>query len=175
MRVFDLMGVVEAVGEIREELEGKSEECVGMRDGGELEEPERVGKEEVKGVMKSTIADSEDEDEEDDMLFDAPGAITDSGKRAIDVQPTDLQSKTEGPADRVSEKHTLEVRASTDNVVEKTTKTTFILLDNLANLVSPLQKKDYVQGTQSLSYPLSSYPLSSYLFRFRRPKDQPNQ
>ena len=140
MRVFDLVGVIEAVGEIREELEGKSQgnaenETVEVRTKEAVEDDRRR---EAPPIKKTVIADSEDEEEdedEDEMLLNTkPTSSTHSSIASappnipVPVMETD-------PASTAHQKHTA-----------KEGRMAFILIDNLAHVIIPLLRKDYVQS-----------------------------
>lgn len=133
MRVFDVVGVMEAIGEVKDELEGRTRKS-------EIKEEEVKQKDVVevpKKAQRTVIADSEDEEDDDEMLFDiAEGASIKptasapplSPSHPSDAKPEPLEEGDAGKGPRVS----------------------FILIDNLAHVLSPLLKKDYVQGTPIL-------------------------
>ncbi|KAF2794823.1 hypothetical protein K505DRAFT_360720 [Melanomma pulvis-pyrius CBS 109.77] len=128
MRVFDLEGVVEAMEEIGEGLEGKGE-------GEEMKNREQEVVVEKKSLTvpkrKTVIADSEDEDEDDEeMLFDNPAA------NIIPMPPLEVSKNPE--------------RSKTPERGEEGVdegKVSFVLIDNLAHVLNPLLKKDYVHAT----------------------------
>jgi hypothetical protein len=117
MRVFDFVGVGEAVGELREGVEGgKGEEVQGREEGGE------------KMLQKRTeVADSEDEGDEEEMLFDmtGPPLETTEPHTASPSQPTSIDKPPQTPK----------------------LKLKLILLDNLSHVLTPLLKKDSVSAT----------------------------
>lgn len=138
MRVFDFVGVIEAVGEIREGFEAKKVD-IGKRG---VEGRERVIVAEEKRskavpLRKTEIADSEDEDEdeEDEMLFNTEPTSLDHSvappvaPKVPDAIPEPDLSKTPGE----------EGTASEDRM-------SFILIDNLAHVINPLLQKDYIQS-----------------------------
>lgn len=153
MRVFDLVGVREAVGEIRDGLEGKSR-VSGQR--GEAKEKEEQAVEteahipETQGIPKRTcVADSEDEDdEEEEMLFDT---TTTAPAPEPHTQPTFGQRQPD-PIQPVQRETPLNPQ---DN--HSTAKIKFILIDNLAQVINPLLKKDYIKGHPPLPYPSTPY------------------
>ncbi|KAF2676143.1 hypothetical protein K458DRAFT_322730 [Lentithecium fluviatile CBS 122367] len=124
MRVFDLVGVVEAVGEIRDGLEGKW-----GRETTEVGETKATEQNQTEGPRpkKTVIADSEDEDEEEDeMLFETEDAPR--------VTPK---------SDPIPEQDLL--KAPCEAYPENEDRISFTLIDNLAHVINPLLKKDYIQ------------------------------
>lgn len=119
MRVFDFVGVREAVGEIRDGLEGRRE-----RMGTPKHEPL------TPEVQKRTVvADSEDEDEEEEMLFDIvpplPAPASESTKQPQSHPQPQLEPlRQDAPQGRIK----------------------FILLSSLTRVLTPLLKKDSIQG-----------------------------
>lgn len=130
MRVFDLVGVMEAIGEIRQELEGRSRKPQSQEKTEENSRDTEV-QEKPKSVQKTVIADSEDE-EDDDMLFDSPKSITKQSSAAPVADTATLPDAEPKPPEKA--------RAETEG------KISFVLIDNLAHVISPLLKKDYIQG-----------------------------
>jgi hypothetical protein len=148
MRVFDFVGMREATGEIRDGLEGRKA-VVG-------EEQEKV----VKDLKPSTpkqptpepltpeappkriaIPDSEDEDDEEEMLFDTVATSNISAPAVQEAQPDAYLQTTA--------MHTNAEQKSQEDIPPSKVK--FILIDNLAQVLNPLLKKDYVQGQVSIS------------------------
>jgi hypothetical protein len=140
MRVFDFVGVREAVGEIREELEGRKasrRQEEKARDEPVVEE-EPLVPEEPSLPKRTVVADSEDEDEDEEMLFDTS---TPSAAPAPAVQHPPQPETNTTPQEAEPE--------------ATPSKTKFILIDNLAQVLNPLLKKDYIQGPfPSLPFPL---------------------
>lgn len=145
MRVFDLVGVLEAVGEIGE---GMRVDRAGFKEDEvrkvELEikesEQKKSGQEEKQG-RRTVVMDSEDEDE--DMLFDAPSEP--------DVAPTIPEGGKGIPVAHTPNPRPLQ-NDHADESTENTTnpapeRISFILIDNLAHIVSPLLRKDEDQGS----------------------------
>ncbi|KAF1971914.1 hypothetical protein BU23DRAFT_581160 [Bimuria novae-zelandiae CBS 107.79] len=177
MRAFDLVGVMEAVGEVRDELEGilpregeppkpggSHQDLPSEKDLNEtsqeeilLEEPSREENvERPKEMPKRTfVADS---DEEDELLFDdepvlpmstalpppnAPPAVEDEllffdgadERIPVSSPPWDSpsQSDPETPINVLSN-------------ATLSSKPSFLLIDNLAHVVTPLLRKDYIQA-----------------------------
>ncbi|KAL5116449.1 hypothetical protein ACEQ8H_005685 [Pleosporales sp. CAS-2024a] len=122
MRVFDLEGVSEAIAEIRLHLEAKRREEHTRPSTPTRPTPEPLTPDVPQ--QRTVVADSDDEEEE--MLFDTADA-------AVESQPA---CKPPSPAPAVS----LQEKA------ENTGTLRFILIDNLAQVVSPLLKKDYIQA-----------------------------
>lgn len=138
MRVFDFVGVIEAVGEIREGFEVKKMEigrgCVEARERVVVAEEKRS---KAVPLRKTEIADSEDEDEdeEDEMLFNTePTSLAHSvtppvAPKAPDVIPEPSFSRIPNEEGTASEG-----------------QMSFILIDNLAHVINPLLQKDYIQS-----------------------------
>lgn len=136
MRVFDFVGVTEAVGEIRDGIEKKDMDPTSTT----KDKKENMhGQESAKGEppvekvqMKRTfVADSEDEDDDEDMLFDSDVAITTTVQPVQDPQPV----QTKAPEASHAEAERCNVK--------------LILIDNLAQVLNPLLKKEYIKGTSS--------------------------
>ncbi|PSN67899.1 hypothetical protein BS50DRAFT_633563 [Corynespora cassiicola Philippines] len=147
MRVFDLEGVVEAVGEIREGLTGqsatgKTQDKDDIKVTGETKgEQDTTAKKPEESMIdkplikKTVIADSEDEDEdEDEMLFDTEHQYTTIATPTVD-RPTELQP--------LSGHLTLDE----DRDPNQMAKTSFILIDNLSHVTTSLLKKNHTQAT----------------------------
>ncbi|KAH6633563.1 hypothetical protein C7974DRAFT_174317 [Boeremia exigua] len=120
MRVFDFVGVREAVSELRDGLEGRAEKG----DKGITSVDKAVPDEKPPPQKRTEIADSEDEDDDldtsgDEMLFDtAPPPKPAPEIAAIPPAQTN-------PPPRLN----------------------LILIDNLAHVLTPLLKKDSVSAT----------------------------
>ncbi|KAH7082195.1 hypothetical protein FB567DRAFT_447358 [Paraphoma chrysanthemicola] len=140
MRVFDFVGVREAIGEIRDDLEGRKpargkEEEAQQEPVAIPQPPEPVVDPEPQPVPKRTVVqDSEDEDEDDDeeMLFNtstppAPEPLPPAQNTA--PTPSPPHQPQPNPPD-----------SSTPN------KPSFILIDNLTQVLTPLLKKDSIQA-----------------------------
>lgn len=140
MRVFDLVGVVEAVGEIREGLERKTTtEAVKrseteMRRGDDQSVVEPVPASPPQRSRERVIADSEDEDE--DMLSEEDQDSVHTPSR--DGHNGDAETRAEE-----SNKPAQERSGQDDG------KVTFVLIDNLAHVINPLLKKDYTHSMLS--------------------------
>jgi hypothetical protein len=146
MRVFDLVGVMEAVGEIREGLEGKVKAAdetrkveqkaeEGKEKGGLKEEKQESGAR-MEKVRKTVIADSEGEEDDDEiMLFE----MSDKALQGPPLQIPEPEPQIERPQPVLEPKEK-------NNDDGKVAKVSFILLDNLAHVLSPILKKDFVKG-----------------------------
>ncbi|KAJ4360939.1 uncharacterized protein N0V89_001508 [Didymosphaeria variabile] len=172
MRAFDLVGVMEAVGEMRDELRGqhleeKGDNAVKLSQGQRAELPsEAMPHEEIlepeENLPKRTfVADRDDEGE--GMLFDdMPAASTPANHPPAEALPTEERDEilfVDGPADqRHNTSHPPPVatnpqvqRAESEHVQSAPnsipTKPTFLLIDNLAHVISPLVQKNHAQGT----------------------------
>lgn len=129
MRVFDFVGLVEAVGEIRAELEKPASREK------EVNVEREVGGEEwlASPPRRSAVPDSQaDEDEEEEMLFQA------SQPKAPDGKP--FAQKPAEPNIIAQEEN------SKDESSAEKPKTSLILLDSLHTVVNPLMKSDYTQA-----------------------------
>jgi hypothetical protein len=163
MRVFDLEGVVEAVEEVKEGLEGSTEEGLTSSEEKKRSEEEEAGDQEKKPVSiprNTVIPDSEDEDdEEDEMLLETPVITTD----AVSPQKGQTEDEHISPPERKGE-----------TAIEE--KVSFILIDNLAHVLNPLLKEDYVKGKHTPASP----PLVARLNRLQQqhnphPSSAPSQ
>jgi len=126
MRVFDFDGVVEAIGEVREELEKVVREPTGSPCLHPALSPE-------KRRPREEVADSEDEDggldnEEEDMLY--------GGVSKPEVPHTAPGTFRPGIEDSESK----EVAENEGG------KISTIVIDNLTQVLNPLLKSNYVQG-----------------------------
>lgn len=141
MRVFDFVGVGEAVGEIRDGIEGKkvADLIPGTEEKEEDARKEKAGKDELpieKVPTKRTyVADSEDEEDDEEMLFDSEAAIIAAAQPVQDAEPAQAQYP-----EPMETPETTHVEAERGQIK-------FILIDNLAQVFNPLLKKDYIQGT----------------------------
>jgi hypothetical protein len=145
MRVFDFVGVREAIGEIKDDLEdrkvfnrNKDETRQAYANSPKRPTPEPLTPEPLP--KRTVVADSEDEDEDEEMLFDTSAPAQESVHSATQNAQPDQHIQTT----------TTETNPDTKPEQEETTnKVTFILIDNLAQVLNPLLKKDYVQGPSS--------------------------
>lgn len=146
MRVFDFEGVKEAVDEIKAGLERVEDEeperniVVDLAGGGSKRtDPEEKEPVKVEKPKRTYVPDSEDEEdgEEDEMLFDTETTATTT--TAPPVQTTTPDADPSKPTEQPS-----------------TIK--FILIDNLGQVISPLLKKDYIQGSFLPLIPISNKP-----------------
>jgi hypothetical protein len=135
MRVFDFVGVREAVGEIKEQLEGRK----GVEEV-EAKEVEVLPVEEAK-PKRTYVADSEDEEDDEEMLFDTEANLATSAppvhgpetKPAMEPRTTETETGTGDPSGL-----------------------RFLLIDSLAHVLNPLLKKDYIQGLHFHLSPMTS-------------------
>jgi len=132
MRVFDFVGVREAVGEIRGGLEGR-----GKNDGeGRMGTPKQPTPEPLtpEVVKRTVVADSEDEEDDEEMLFDVAPRPASASVTPEQPQPQ-VESRQQDPPQG---------------------KIKFILLSSLTRVLTSLLKKDSIQGA-------SRFPLLSQL------------
>ncbi|KAI4954503.1 hypothetical protein J4E91_002216 [Alternaria rosae] len=134
MRVFDFVGVREAIGEIRDGTEKKKDvESASITKEKEAtlptEEPvERKTPIEKAPVKRTYVADSEDEEDDEEMLFDSDVPDPTAAQPVQNPEPTRI---------KVSEDIDAEVEPGPTKIV---------LIDNLAQVLNPLLKKDYIQA-----------------------------
>lgn len=136
MRVFDFVGVREAIGEIRDDLEGKQSSKPPREEArdGSTTVPKPSTPEPQPAPKRTVVADSEDEDEDEEMLFDT-SASPPKQAPAIPQPPADSAHLTK-PTPSATEPNPEEG--------ENPAKLKFILIDNLAQVINPLLKKDYI-------------------------------
>lgn len=173
MRAFDLVGVMEAVGEVSDGLEGRrppptEDNPTRMVERGEeivSKDPQNKDQQTIKeksttkqeNTTRTFVADS---DEEDELLFDDEPA----GPQATTAEPAKLVTAREenellfvdGADDRIavsSPPWNSPLQSASQTPIDMQAGShsshkgmTFLLIDNLAHVVSPLLKKDYVQG-----------------------------
>jgi hypothetical protein len=151
MRVFDFEGVVEAVAEVREGLEGLAVESKDEQPKAHDEETAQETEPlpvPVPVPRKTVIPDSEDEDEDDEeeMLLDHPAAAP------VSKPLPEAEAETSRPKTPEKKKQ---------DEGEGEGKVSFLSIDNLAHVLTPMLKKDYVQG-DLLSLPPPSCTLSQH-------------
>ncbi|KAF1919145.1 hypothetical protein BDU57DRAFT_132197 [Ampelomyces quisqualis] len=138
MRVFDFVGVREAIGEIRDELEGR---MVVEPEQKSISTPKLSTSEPFKPeqeLKRTVVADSEDEDDDEEMLLDATEALSEETPAVRNVSPPQTTpTKTPPPQQNPS-----------------CNKLKFVLIDNLTQVLTPLLKKDSIQGTSPFSFAL---------------------
>jgi len=134
MRVFDFVGVREAIGEIRDGIE-KKKDAERASNAEEkkatlpIEEPAQEEPPVEKVPVKRTyVADSEDEEDDEEMLFDSDVTDTTAAQPVQNPEPTRIEA---------SETINAEIVPGPMKI---------ILIDNLAQVLNPFLKKDYVQG-----------------------------
>ncbi|KAJ4304843.1 hypothetical protein N0V90_000371 [Kalmusia sp. IMI 367209] len=139
MRAFDLVGVMEAVGEVRDELEGRKA-VVNIPEEKSREEENKTKETKKKQLKKTVIADSEDEDDEEMLSDNEVPCVPGTGAQPLDEEDEILlvDGSSDGPAPPVGDSN-----LKTDSA---DAKPTFILIDNLAHVTYPLLKKDHVQA-----------------------------
>ena len=174
MRAFDLVGVMEAVGEVSDELESRrlpsredipteKDQCVEEAVPVEVVDEEPHKKTTEQGTSKQElskrtfVADSDDEDE---LLFDdepaEPIPTTVTTTETVSAGEEDELLFVDGADDRIAVssppwKSPLQSAAQTPIDVQAGLHSShkrmkFLLIDNLAHIVSPLLRKDYTQG-----------------------------
>lgn len=129
MRIFDFVGVREAIGEIRDELEARKITTPVKR---RISTPKRPTPEPFtpKQEKRTVVADSEDEDEEEEMLFDSADT---SNNEVPAIRP--IPSNPPAPA-----------KTPPPQPDPPSGKIKLILLDNLTQVLMALLKKDSIQG-----------------------------
>jgi len=134
MRVFDFVGVREAIGEIRDEIEKKKDvERASNSEEKKTELPmNEAAKEEPPvekvPVKRTYVADSEDEEDDEEMLFDSDVTGTRAAQSVQNPEPTRIEASEDTNAE----------------IIPGPMK--IVLIDNLAQVLNPLLKKDYIQG-----------------------------
>jgi hypothetical protein len=164
MRVFDFEGVREAVGEIRDELEGRRRRQSAERreDEAKKEETPITDRENLaknrEKPKRTFVADSEDEDddEEEEMLFESenkPSPVSNVQDLDTTSVPEQAQPKLSGTS-----------RQDSETISNKSTPKTlkFILIDNLTQVLSPLLKNDIIKGSSFVPF-LPSFHLYNIL------------
>ncbi|KAF2114441.1 hypothetical protein BDV96DRAFT_494463 [Lophiotrema nucula] len=152
MRVFDFVGVMEAVGEIRDGLEGRSKRKEATP---AVENPTNaVGEvaEETSSNVNAPIVEThfmeaaaeerviaDSQEEEDEMLFDSEIAT-----QTVRLPTQELPVREQQPLQPPNQHE------------PPSLKTSFILMDNLAQVLSPFLKKDYIQANNLLTALLRS-------------------
>ncbi|KAH6875656.1 hypothetical protein BKA58DRAFT_125827 [Alternaria rosae] len=136
MRVFDFVGVREAIGEIRDGIEKKKDvESASITEEKEAtlptEEPvQRKTPIEKVPVKRTYVADSEDEEDDEEMLFDSDVTDPIAAQLVQNPEPTRI---------KVAEDIDAEVEPGPIKIV---------LIDNLTQVLNPLLKKDYIQANE---------------------------
>lgn len=134
MRVFDFIGVREAIGEIREDLEARKRPSRPRPHEESVPKAKEPTPETQVLPKRTVVADSEDEDDED-MLFDSS---TPTAAPEAEAEPAPAVQQQEPDAAPV------ELQEAGSDL--PSSKVKFILIDNLAQVINPLLKKDYVKG-----------------------------
>lgn len=141
MRVFDFVGLQEAIEEVKEEevqrVENKGP-AVNSGNGGQTQ-----GRVPSEAPRKEVIGDSEDEESDDEMLF---GDETNHVLEPANLETARLPMYG-GP---VSEMHGDDNDRRRDEYPK-----TLVLIDSLASVTSPLLKNNFTQGTLQMDYKLA--------------------
>jgi len=187
MRAFDLVGVMEAIDEIGEEFEGRGTSEKGREDTAEQSETDlKARAAELMPSKRTFIPDSEAEDEDDEMLLDNEVAygISLGGSNATPPEQK-VQARVAAERDSHEPPHAApdepqpkasEKTSRDEHTVMQKSTITFILIDNLPQVVTHLQKKGYIQGLHCrvLDHPqyiddvLANATTSSVLTRLSR-------
>ncbi|KAF3006592.1 hypothetical protein E8E13_007059 [Curvularia kusanoi] len=131
MRVLDFVGIREAVEELRDGLEGRPMDSESEE---EVRAPVEADRATATPLLqkRTEVADSEDEDEtlevsEDEMLFDTePSGAGSATVQAPAIPPPEQQSRQHDQS----------------TTPQPQSKLKFILIDNLAHVLTPLLEKD---------------------------------
>jgi hypothetical protein len=140
MRVFDFVGVKEAIGEIRDDLEGRKAPKSKKEHGRpetktNASPPPPEPEEELQPVQKRTVVqDSEDEADDEEMLFD-----TSTPPRPAPESKLPVPNAAPVPDPPTPRQPDLQRPQSPD-------KPSLILIDNLTQVLTPLLKKDYIHA-----------------------------
>jgi hypothetical protein len=157
MRVFDFVGMREAIGEIRDDLEGRKRTGWKKQEGRGYTRPstpKRPTPEPLTPEMpkRTVVADSEDEDDDEEMLFDT-------------AEPVETTLPIPGP-EQSKPSPQPEPKAITEQQAQPPSKVKFILIDNLTQVLTPLLKKDFIQGNPSPPFP---HPHANHIHFSKRP------
>lgn len=132
MRVFDFVGMREAVAELRAGLEGRGKDGGTLKDDAAVEAIVAMSEQAPPLQERTEVADSEDEDEDEDvdasgdeMLFDAELSTKD---------PELLPAVTDSPILPSDQQDSPRLRLK------------LVLIDNLAHVLNPLLKRDTVSA-----------------------------
>jgi hypothetical protein len=157
MRVFDFVGVVEALGEVREEVEAggsRRRHAIDIATDRNFTR-NKEGEEALDSVVSARvkkrqleIADSEDEDE--DMLFGSSAML----EPDEEVQQEQKQEHHNAQEQTAAENGPGEAQEGQNGRVGMT------IIDNFAHVAHPLLKGDYVQGLLAIF--LTEHPASCF-------------
>ncbi|KAF2101237.1 P-loop containing nucleoside triphosphate hydrolase protein [Rhizodiscina lignyota] len=143
MRVFDLVGLAESVGEIRESFERRKQRAIAITE--DESGPKNIanGNQDLpqKGAVaqkKLEIADSEDEDE--DMLFTSTEPQETVG---LDAQDTRCDKPQEQSKSQTSGH---EEQMSVNDLETAPSKIGMIVIDNITQVLNPIMKANFVQA-----------------------------
>jgi len=124
MNVFDLIGIIEAVNEVRDELQKADTE---QADISGAQEKSHQGQTRTLQRVRSGIADSEDEDE--DMLLE-------------DSEP----SSSIGYSEETSKEQDRTISSDAHVATKSPHSFGMIIIDNLSYAVAPLMRRNHSQG-----------------------------
>ncbi|KAF2091830.1 hypothetical protein K490DRAFT_61260 [Saccharata proteae CBS 121410] len=156
IRAFDFVGVVEAAGEVREKLETSinTVQQPAQPETTAVTVESKAAAAEQERRQRTEIADSQD-DEEDEMLFDA--STTESNPEALNEQTEKPDEPTRSPPDP-------------QEAVDGQGKVGMIVIDNLAQVVSPMMKSNYTQAhalmtpfLRSLAHLMNTHQISTVI------------
>lgn len=142
MRVFDVIGVMEAINEIRNELDGTGKRGEVKRKESPTEELVPKREDFPLRQKRTVVADSEDED--DEMLFDVEEPENMDSHASFPETETQTENSRDAPAPNPLP--TSEKLEETEISSTGVPRTSFILIDNLAHIITPVLRKDYVHG-----------------------------
>lgn len=141
MRAFDFVGVQEAISEISESFYRKERVTEMDKEAKENLTVQMSSPETKAPAVRKYVADSEDEEDSDKMLFDSESVVAQPEPTAQESD-TKLQDRFEGTPEMKQRD------MEEDNTVSQSALK-LILIDNLAQVVNPLLKKNYIQSTYS--------------------------
>lgn len=116
LRVFDFVGVMEAVNELSEELRAEASNVGSERLKVSEEMPQIRPTEQSK--PRTEVADSEEEEDED-MLFDSPSPAAE-----VDASVKPPEVRTSSSLEKIG----------------------MIVIDNISQVINPILKSNYVRG-----------------------------
>lgn len=136
MRVFDFVGVREAIEELKDDIAGQN---VAEPTLANEKMKEALPVEKVK-MKRTYVADSEDEEDDEVMLFDSETIVTVAAQPAKDQEGA--EARLLEPVGTLGITHAEAKRGYIK----------FMLVDSFAHVFNPLLKTDYIRGIWSQSH-----------------------
>ncbi|RYN58541.1 hypothetical protein AA0118_g7252 [Alternaria tenuissima] len=136
MRVFDFVGVREAIEELKDDIAGQN---VAEPTLANEKMKEALPVEKVK-MKRTYVPDSEDEEDDEEMLFDSESIVTAAAQPAKDQEGA--EARLLEPVGTLGITHAEAKRGYIK----------FMLVDSFAHVFNPLLKTDYIRGIWSQSH-----------------------